>query len=85
MGNWSLSAQGFTGDIAKIEEILAGLTSILSHPDTGTGYANFSHDGTEYRNFHAAPPAPDTITPGDQVAAAPVAADEAAGETTAPA
>ena len=82
MGNWSLAVQGFTGDIAKVEEIIGSLKNLFGDPATGTSYSNFSHNGVEAPNFHLDVTPPADLPSQQEAPAEQTPAEEAAGQAT---
>lgn len=71
MAGWNVTASGEIEHPSKIRELLAKLTEVLGHPDSGTGSSEFNSPHALGVNFHA----PD----GQDAAGATGPADPGAG------
>lgn len=61
---WALNANGFTGDIKMVEQLIEDIAAVLAKPQYGTGSSMMSGPSIMKTNFHVRETTEDTPVQG---------------------
>jgi len=61
---WALNANGFTGDIKMVEQLIEDIAAVLAKPEYGTGSSMMSGPSIMKTNFHVRETTEDTPAEG---------------------